>query len=346
MKFKYLDIHNCTALMPNFDGRLVSHVRQFDNYLGSVNERLEPQGLIETLIKHNRRTSGLDMTERMYSIDADIGVTINLADQTCHYEVKEYFKYPELARPEYDQRVVAQFWVHYENGNRWGYKLPLQCLLKNWGDANEGYQGYLHTLTTDKEEFSYAGITKRNWLARLNEHLHEMRTGSRKTFHQAWRDSLSIEKMTYGSELLRLNYSYEDSMGWEEYYVDEHTLTPKGLNMIPGGFKGLRLLHQLRITDQIKISLEERDRAVAEYIRRNPRKGIPNPFISELWKDDHFYLRVIESREKTLSAEQVKQIRTLADLGWMPAQIVDEVEALNELQVRNVLKGRTYTRMQ
>jgi len=332
--------------MPKFDGYLLSYLRQFDAYLQHVNENFEPTGLIDKLLACNRRTRNQGLVARMFAFDTDVSVTINLAERSFLCELKEYCKYPELARPATDHRIVAQFWLQYENGTRWGYKLPLQCLLKNWGDANEGYQGYLHTLTTDDDEFSYAGITKRNWLLRLDEHLQEMRAGSRKVFHQSWRDSLTVDKMTYGSELLRLNFSKDDAMGWEEYFVDAHTLAPKGLNMIPGGFKGLQLLHQLRITDRIDISLEERDRAIAEYVRRNPRLGIPNPFISELWKDDEFYLKVIESRKDTLSPEQVRTIRALADSGFTPSQIVEEVEALNELQVRNVLRGRTYRRMQ
>lgn len=50
-------------------------------------------------------------------------------------------------------------------------------------------------------------------------------------------------------------------------------------------------------------------------------------------------------REKTLFPEQVKQIGTLAALGWDEAKITDEVEALNELQVRKGLKGKTYKRV-
>lgn len=337
--------------MPRLDN-LVGILGQFDDWLAEVDQGPDERRLIRRLIQHNRKTQGKVMTERMLAYDADISVTLDLAKQSMLYEVKPYYKYPELSRPDHDQRVVAQFWQMYENGTMWGYKIPLQPMLKGWGDATEGYQGYLHTITDwdpenkrTNQEFSYAGITKRNWLSRLDEHLQEMRSGSRKAFHQAWRDSLSMECIAYGSELLRLNSSYEDAMGWEEWYVDNRTLAPKGLNMIPGGLKGLKFLHQHRIIDHVEISLEERDRAIAEYLRRNPRKGIPNPFISELWKDEQFYLRVMESREKTLSPEQVRRIRELAEMGWHAADIVDEVDALNELQVRNVLRGNTYKRM-
>jgi len=75
------------------------------------------------------------------------------------------------------------------------------------------------------------------------------------------------------------------------------------------------------------------------------RRGIPNPFIAELWKDDDFYLKVIEAREKTLSPEQVRKIRELNKFGKSIIQITQEVDALNKLQVKNVLLGRTYSRI-
>lgn len=310
-----------------------------------MNEDPDEKGLIDKLIKFNQRTSHKNAWERLYKYDADLGFEINFATRKINYEVKPYYKYPHLARKKHEQRVVAQIWQNFEDGTKWAYKLPLQCLLKGWGDANDGYQCYIHTITSEHEEFSYAGITSRNWLERLDEHLREMRSGSRRLFHKSWRDSLSLENILYGSELLDINASYDIAMSWEEWFVDEYTLSPKGLNMIPGGNKGFQFLHQQRITKGTDISLEEREHAIAEYLRQNPRKGIPNPFISELWKDDEFYLRIMESRDKTLSPEQVRKIRKLAEMNWCPGKIAEEVDALNELQVRNVLKGKTYTRV-
>lgn len=132
-------------------------------------------------------------------------------------------------------------------------------------------------------------------------------------------------------------------MNWEERFVDG--LGPKSLNMIPCGFEGLRHLYEHRITDRLSIPLEERDRAIAEYVRQHPRKGIPNPFISELWQDDEFYLKVIEARPKTLSPGQVRRIRELAEKGRPVPEIAAEVGARNELQVRNVISGRYYKRI-
>lgn len=83
-------------------------------------------------------------------------------------------------------------------------------------------------------------------------------------------------------------------------------------------------------TVQIKIHTSPLRAAIADFIRKNTKKGIPNPFIAELWKDDEFYLKVIEAREKTLSQDQVREIRELVRMGRSITEITDEVSALNE----------------
>ncbi len=240
--------------------------------------------------------------------------------------------------------------------------MPLQFLLKGWGDANSGHQGYVHTIShnldrvrspedwrarvqADSDEFYYVGITGRNWLHRLSEHLYEIGRGSRKQFHAAWRESLGMKYVHFVSSLMDINMTYEQAMKWEEVAVEKFAYGPNGLNMIPGGFKGLQFLHEHRITDRPRISLEERESAIAEYVRRNPRKGVPNPYLAELWKDDNYYLKVIEARPKTLSADQVRQIRQLASEGVSIEDIAETVGALNEMQVKNVIAGRTYRRV-
>lgn len=81
------------------------------------------------------------------------------------------------------------------------------------------------------------------------------------------------------------------------------------------------------------------------YLRDNPRKGVPNPFLSEMWEDDSFYNAVIFSRRDTLRPGQVLRIRNLAAQGLTTAEIVDMVGARNERQVRDVVSGKTYSRV-
>lgn len=148
------------------------------------------------------------------------------------------------------------------------------------------------------------------------------------------------------SSLRTINMTYDEAMNWEEKEVDRVSSDQYGLNMIPGGFKGLKFLHEHRLINAGRISLDERERAIEEYIRRNPRKGTPNPLMRALWKNDEHYLKVIGSREDTLTPDQVRRIRALHESGEAVVEITKIVGALNEKQVKDVLANRTYKRIQ
>ena len=291
-------------------------------------------------------------TRRLVKVPLDIAQGINVIKGTINTQA--------LERPEPSPLLLHMIFDH-EMDMSWKIILPLQYLLKGWGDANSGYQCYVHSICrnmprigtvkqlvereADKNEnYTYVGITGRNWLLRLSEHMREIHNGSRRTFYQAWRDNLGLDNVVFVSQLSEINMEYEDAMNWEETFVDKIGIGANGLNMIPGGFKGLKNLHKLGIIKRVKISAEERDAAIEEYIRQHPRKGIPNPFISKLWEDDSHYSKVIEARTKSLSVNQVSQIRELARSGRTVEAIVSEVNALNEAQVKKVIAGETYNR--
>lgn len=353
MKSRFLDIRNCHALLPSGHG--LPTVKRLEECLRQINDKhVKYRGLIDKLIEHNKKTANMPRGSQRYcNTPIDIAQGLDIARRTIHTQAIE--------RPG-NGPAKLHIILESDEGTSWKAIVPLQFLLKNWGDANSGHQCYVHTIAhnmprlgtfeqlvarqgTDKGDYYYVGITGRNWLLRLSEHFGEMCRGSRRRFYEAWRNSLGISDVLITSGLMDINLTYEDAMNWEELNVDKVAYGPNGLNMIPGGFKGAKFLHEHRITGKINISLEERERAIGEYVRLNPRKGIPNPFISELWEDDDYYQRVIEARPKTLAGDQVREIRKLGDMGWSVPQITKEVNALNETQVKNVLAGRTYQRI-
>lgn len=349
MKLKFLDARNCHTLLPSSSG--LSVTRRLDECLLGINE--QTGGSIDILIKQNEKTiNRTHGSKRLINSPFEIAQTANIQRKEVYTQAIQRL----WPGPAYLHRL--QF---YENKVVWKTIVPLQFLLKGWGDANQGHQCYIHTITQNmdmktgftpwhdlkdgnSDSYNYVGITGRNWLLRLTEHIGEIRRGSGKRFHKAWRESTGLTNVNFCSHLWDINQTYEDAMNWEEKTVDKIGDGPNGLNMIPGGFKGLRYLHKLRITDHLNVNLEERERAIAEYVRQNPRKGIPNPFIAELWKDDEFYLKVMEARPKSLSQDQVKMIKELHGIGRSIAEIVKEVGALNEAQVKRVIEGKTYTR--
>jgi len=353
MNLKYLDKKNCRALLPQIHG--LSIARILDEYLQTQIDPAMP-GLIDALIEHNEKTSHLKRgSQRLRNSPLDISLISNINNREIDVQ--------SIQKPMIDPSNFLTV-LNYENKVSWKTIVPLQFLLKGWGDANRGHQCYMHTISkyvsqkintadiytdlyTDKavgsDHYHYVGITGRNWLHRFREHMGEMGRGSRKRFHSAWRQSTGQANVHFSSHLVNINLTYKEAMSWEEYHTDR--IGPNLLNMISGGFKGLSELHKYGIINRRDISLEERDRAIAKYARLNPRKGMPNPFIAELWKDDEFYLKVIGARLKTLSPEQVREIRRLARQNRTLAQIVEEVGALNELQVKNVIDGKTYKRI-
>ena len=360
MKSRFLDTKNCHALLPKgnvgkIQQKLELCLEQVNDAATLINKPNVFRNCIENMIEHNKKTKDkLRGRNRNYQSNLEIAIGLNYYDDSIQVQVVE-------AEPPIFQIALLHIIKSYDNGATWKIILPLQFLLKGWGDANSGYQGYVHTIshkmprgmTPEKlskrnaftNDYTYVGITGRNWIQRFSEHMSETKRECRYRFHKAIREALDMEDVLFTSWLEDINMSYEEAMNWEECEVDNIASDENGLNMIPGGFRGLRFLHKNRVIKSMNITLEEREKAITKYIIKHPKKGIPNPFISELWEDDDYYLRVIEARPKTLSQNQIRRIRSLAKMGWSVSKITTEVNALNEKQVKNVLAGITYSRI-
>ena len=142
-----------------------------------------------------------------------------------------------------------------------------------------------------------------------------------------------------------MNLSYDEAMFVEERLV-ERTLAPKGLNMIPGGFAGMKYLHRLGLLAKDRVALEDRDEAIAAFIREHPSKGKPAPWVSERWAKDEYYDQVILNRTTTLSRDQVLQIRKFG-LDWnCSPDLIASLTGASTRQIRDVLSGKYYSRVQ
>lgn len=112
--------------------------------------------------------------------------------------------------------------IDYPDRTQWAIHIPLQALMREFGDPEQGYQEYAHSIALlDPNshvtvEYSYCGITGWNWLERMGEHFREMRSGSNKAFHRAWREFQGRKEVLLNSELIVLNQTYEAAMAWEE----------------------------------------------------------------------------------------------------------------------------------
>jgi len=357
---QYLDPRLCNELLGGLRyGRIGSLpvsllYFQLHYFLRDARKNYAPEigSIPRQLLEHNLRGGRSRETSEMLPVDADVVFEYEAQSKQTDITFKTYFDNPGFERPPNQRRVVLHVSVKEADGVRRSVSVPLQALMMGWGDIAEGYQGYAHTIAffdergTHLEQWAYIGVTSRNWLERMEEHLQEIRSGSNKRFHVAWRRYTGNSRVILGSELVVLNHSFEGIMAWEEEQVDATMAKGSSLNMIPGGFKGLRFLHEQRITKSVNISLEERERAIVEYVRRRGvRPTVPNLLLAQLWRDDEFYLKVLAGRENVLAPDQVLAIRRLAAEGKKESLICELVGARNVGQVKRVLAAKTYRRV-
>ena len=238
-------------------------------------------------------------------------------------------------------------------------------------------------LSTDQEEknkLSYIGITKQGWQKRFNQHLSQARCGSALLFHTALREhypktrlmehhvlavcgseqmAMELEEVFVGglfpyvlqkdewkdtnaSLLARLHTEMsEKTAPPSAYYLG--TLYPKGLNMIPGGYAGLKVLHKMGVMkDNQPFNVDQRDNLLIEGLKRG---GQANPLLAAHWNDEDYATKVICGPEGRLKPPQIQEARTLGLLGRETSEITDIVGAKNERQIKNLLEGSTYSRI-
>lgn len=313
------------------------------------------KGIADRLLNHNLSRG------RQHAWDLYSGLDFDLVHESnpetmrngrhVNTSVKAYFHLTQFSRPPEQRRVVFHLNHHQISGTQWSISFPVQMVMKGFPWIEAGHFGYSHGISTTDvdgnhlQQHNYIGVTKRSWLQRMAEHFREIEGGSNRLFHSAWREYVGSRRVHLTSELIVGNHSFEEIMAWEEWQVDEQMNQGTSLNMIPGGFKGMRFLHEHRLTGKSKVSLEERDSALKRYQLLNPRAGIPNLIIGELWNNPEYAESVICGVEGRLSADQVRRIRSLSGDGVPIDKIVELVSARNALQVERVLKGITYSRI-
>lgn len=122
----------------------------------------------------------------------------------------------------------------------------------------------------------YFGITKRNYMTRFSEHYEKARNNTGYLFHSVWH-SLLREKITMYTaiQITGTADSLKKIYEMEESVVGELTLSPKGLNAIPGGMAGIKMMHELRLLNSTKVGIDERDAALEALQQRAHAHGSP-----------------------------------------------------------------------
>jgi hypothetical protein len=243
-------------------------------------------------------------------------------------------------------------------------EVPLRALIKGGGALEGTYSVYLHCiLADDGNEFVYYGITKRGWSCRFDEHLQAaLRHESPRLFPSKLRElSLARADQLHGTAsdgpklagivtaICAAGLDESAALDVEEYLVDKYSLSSKhlnGLNMIPGGREGPRMLHMLSPDSEAPlVETAEREAVLERYLQSHPQLGKPKPGVAEKWNDPAYAEAVICARENRLTADQVRQIRYLAALGNSIDQIRIQAGAIDNGQVSRVIESRTYSRI-
>lgn len=307
-------------------------------------------GISDKLLRHNQsnKKNPWDLYDKL-----DFDILHECGDNVpTTTDVKAYFHYMQYARSPSQRRVVFHLNYNTFQGTKWSISFPVQIVMKGLSTIPDNHFGYAHSITLLGEnkmpkgnQNYYIGVTKRNWLKRMKEHFYAVEKGSNKTFHKAWREYAGRSDVMLSSELITFNRSYDEIMKWEENEVDAVMKKGVSLNMIPGGFKGMKYLYKHRLASSDRTSLEDRQKAVTLYQKKHPRLGIPNLIISELWNDEGYVQRVICGVKGRLLVDQVRKIRKLNRNGMPIEKIVKLVNAKNIQQVQRVLDGTTYSRI-
>lgn len=381
MSRKYLDEWNTLALLPIPSKSLY----QLETSLGEIDAGMHggAQGCLTDLIKINKRTRyGQKSWGRLTAgRKQDLLITFRFIifdeqedpDQ-CFYswEVSKHGTPQAPTLMCYFERVAGKPPVSglgsppgaYVQSRRI-FSVPMQCLLKGWGNVESGHMIYEHNISAmdfaeqQFESVSYIGLTSRNWQTRYKEHQRDALTGSELIFHTSLRKVFNCDSFVQSglgnfelvrkgavllSELQYVNLSYEEAMEVEERMV-ERTLYPKGLNMIPGGFAGFQFLHKLGFLNRSQASIDERDEAASKYLLDKASGPRLAPWIKEKWADDQFYEQVILKRSNTLNRDQILSIRKYGNEWGFDPNLIANLVGANDRQVRDVLNGKYYSRV-
>lgn len=233
------------------------------------------------------------------------------------------------------------------------FSIPLPLMLKPHAQRFHSHRFTLYQhIFGNQHEYPvdgafYIGITSREWQRRWREHWAAIQRGSKLKFHQEYRDRVASKNLTFvHHKVMGVAPSLERLQEMEEFFVEGHWEDQRLLNMIPGGKAGLAYLHRYNIIRKAKDQgPEDVEKTLEGWIRDNPRKGLPAPWVAESWTDPEYAARVICGPRGRFSVEQVMLIRRLGEEGLSADEIALRIEARDLEQIRRLLAGKTYSRV-
>jgi len=231
------------------------------------------------------------------------------------------------------------------------FTCPAHLLLRPTHYPKKAFVLYQHIFGSGgsypDDGYFYVGVTTRSWQKRWAEHRRAVDSGSPLLFHRKFRDERDAGRITYvHHRVMGVTDDLEALYNSEEFLVEGHWSDERRLNMIPGGKSGLRYMREHgMLSDKVIPMPDERDVIVSKWLEDHPRKGLPAPWVAEKWRDKDWAVAQICGRDGRLSVEQVRAIRALAN-DYSADVISTRIGAKDEAQVKRVLEGKTYSRIE
>jgi len=209
--------------------------------------------------------------------------------------------------------------------------------------------------------YIYVGITRRTWLERYRQHCNDMQRGSNLLFHRALRGELCpigiIEHIVE-----RAGLTEKQAMEIEEKEVEKRSLCSlhlNGLNMIPGGYAGLKCVHNFASrtgyklgrelsADTLEVVLADVQRhSLQRHFKTTDIKRV-NKEIARLWAEDiNFRIQATTCQRNRFSFRQIQAARIWDASGWLKEKILENLQKIDPKkigmeQLERLLKGETY----
>lgn len=314
MKFRHVNVHNVTQLVPNWVINPFDLAKNIEFHLAS------------------------DVGQMLFSKGSDVFKALSFWIEVDTLNEKQYVRFV-TPTDSIDLRGNVIITSIPYIGKSSQIVLPLNPFLKGYPEIEGKHVVYCHSFQTDVP-LAYFGISKRPWFERFAQHVSSAKSGSPYLFHRAifTHNNVAVLHRVFYCDL-----NQETALEFEEKYVDMFTLYPLGLNMIPGGNKGIKYLSQLGIN--VKVPIDKED--ITERLSlREDLSDRPNPLCAARWASDpSFAERVICGHSGRLTVDQVKTVRLLSSYGKQAKDILDITKTNNLRQIKNVINNKTYQRI-
>jgi len=207
----------------------------------------------------------------------------------------------------------------------------------------------------------YIGITKRTWQERYRQHCNDMRRGSNLLFHRALRGEFChIGIIEHTVE--RAGLTERQALEIEENEVEKRSLNslyPNGLNMIPGGYAGLKCVHNFASRTGYKLDkklsadileailVDVQQHTLKQHFKTTDINRV-NEEIARLWAQDiNFRIKATTGQQNRFSFRQIQAARIWDASGWSKEKILESLQKIDDKkismeQLERLLKGETY----